>query len=204
KNFSAELGIELNGVAQKQLCWVASNGDLGLVNDLLQKVSLKAGTPALGNYYVNQDARYPSGVAASMADLGKGKIAGVYFNFGQSYRSFQSPQLRDFLQGIVKKMFSNPIVEVQGSKLVHVTVNDLKGKLAINLINAGGNHNSDKVYTYDELPPLTDLSLKIRLPKKPLKIVQQPEHKPLPFTYANGVATLKVPKLGVHSIVVVE
>ena len=28
-----------------------------------------------------------------------------------------------------------------------------------------GNHNSDKVYTYDELPPLTDLSLKIRLPK---------------------------------------
>ncbi|HPH20695.1 MAG TPA: alpha-L-fucosidase, partial [Haliscomenobacter sp.] len=46
KNFSAELGIELNGVAQKQLCWVASNGDLGLVNDLLQKVSLKAGTPA--------------------------------------------------------------------------------------------------------------------------------------------------------------
>ena len=204
KNFSAELGVELNGAAQKQLCWVASNGDLGLVNDLLQKVSLKAGTPALGNYYVNQDARYPSGVAASMADLGKGKIAGVYFNFGQSYRSFQSPQLRDFLQGIVKKMFSNPIVEVQGSKLVHVTVNDLKGKLAINLINAGGNHNSDKVYTYDELPPLSDLTLKIRLPKKPLKIVQQPEHKPLPFTYANGVATLKVPKLGVHSIVVVE
>jgi len=87
---------------------------------------------------------------------------------------------------------------------VHVTVNDLKGKLAINLINSGGNYNSDKVYTYDELPPITDLSLKIRLPQKPLKIVQQPENKALPFTYSNGVATLKVPKVGVHSILVVQ
>lgn len=204
KNFSTDLGIELNGTPQKQLCWVANNGELGLVNDLLQKVTLKAGNPGLGNYYVNQDTRFPSGIAASMADLGKGKIAGVYFNFGLSYRNFQSPQLRDFLNGIVKKLFTNPMVEVQGSKLLHVTVNDLKGKLAINLINAGGNHNSDKVYTYDELPPLTDLNLKIRLPKKPLRIVQQPENKPLPFVYSNGIASVRVPKVAVHSIVWVE
>jgi len=48
------------------------------------------------------------------------------------------------------------------------------------------------------------LNLKIRLPQKPLKIVQQPENKVLPFTYSNGVATLKVPVLGVHSILVVQ
>lgn len=204
KNFSTELGIELNGAPQKQLCWVASNGDLGLVNDWLQPLTLKAGSLPLGNYYLNQDTRYPSGIAASVADLGKGKIAGVYFNFGQSYRNFQSPQLRDFLNGIVNKLFTNPIVEVKGSKLVHVTVNDLNNKLAINLINAGGNYNSDKVYTYDELPPLTDLNLKIRLPKKPLRIVQQPENKPLPFVYTNGIAIVKVPKVAIHSIVWVE
>ena len=74
------------------------------------------------------------------------------------------------MNGIVNKLFPNPIVEVKGSKLVHVTVNGLNNKLAINLINAGGNYNSDKVYTYDELPPITDLSLKIRLPQKPLKL----------------------------------
>jgi len=108
------------------------------------------------------------------------------------------------LNGIVNKLFPNPIVEVKGSKLVHVTVNDLNNKLAINLINAGGNYNSDKVYTYDELLPITDLNLKIRLPQKPLKIVQQPENKVLPFTYSNGVATLKVPVLGVHSILMVQ
>lgn len=204
KNFTTELGIELDGEAQKQTCWVGNNGDLGVVNDLLQKVKLQASSSIFGNYYLNQDTRFPSGIAASMADLGKGKIAGVYFNFGMSYRNFQSPQLRDFLNGIVKKLFTQPLVTVTGSKLVHVTANEIKGKLAINLINAGGNYNSDKVSTYDELPALRDLDLLIRLPKKPLRIVQQPENKTLPFVYGNGVAKVRVPKLGVHSIILVE
>jgi hypothetical protein len=203
KNFSAELGIELQGSPRKGQFWVMGKDELGVGNDLVQAVQLLGKAQSLGSYYFNEDTRFPAGVAASIADLGKGKIAGVYCNLGLSYRNFQSPQLRDFLNGIVRKLFPQPLVEVSGSKLIHLTVNDLKGKLAINLINAGGNYNSDKVSTYDELPPLRNLTLKIRSSQKPLRMVQQPEGKVLAFTYTEGVATVKVPEVAVHAVITV-
>jgi hypothetical protein len=204
KQFKNELAFETVGKGEKKRFWVSINNELAVVNDSLQNVSLSADNQVLGKYFYNNDYRDGEGVSASMKQLGKGKIAGIYFNFGNSYLNLQSPALRDFLKNIVNKLFQNPIVEVSGSKLVHTTVNNMKGKLAINLINSGGNHNSNKIQTFDELPPLSNLSLKIRLDKAPKKIVQQPENLPLKFTYKNGLANLVVPKLEVHSIIMIE
>jgi hypothetical protein len=203
-NFKDELQIELVGKAQKERFWVNVNQELGLVNDSIQNVRLKADNQVFSSFYFNQDIRFPKGVAASWSNFGKGKIAGLYFNFGKSYYNFQSPELRDFLNQIVAKLFPNPIVKVSGSKLIHVTVNDLKGKMTINVINSGGQYNSNKIVTYDELPALTNLDLTIKLNQKPKKITQQPENLSLPFTWQNGRAIVKIPKLEFHSIVVVE
>jgi hypothetical protein len=204
KNFSSELQIDFNGPSKKESFWISAEKNPGYVNDSLQKVSLRNNIQILGNYFYQEDLRFPKGISASMTNYGKGKIAGVYFNFGLSYRNFQSPDLRDFLNSIVKKVFNNPIVEVRGSTLIHVTVNDLKGKLAINLINSGGNYKAINVYTYDEVPPLNDVEISVRFPQKPVKIIQQPEHKLLNFTYSNGTAIFKVPQLKLHSIILVE
>jgi hypothetical protein len=203
-NFKDELQIESIGNPKKERFWVNINQRLGLVNDSLQNVRLKADNQVFGSFHFNQDIRFPKGVAASMTNYGKGKIAGVYFNFGRSYYNFQSPELRDFLNQIIAQLFPNPIAKISGSKLIHVTVNDLKGKTTINLINAGGQYNSNKIVTYDELPPLTNLNLSIRLAQKPKTIMQQPENIALPFTYQNNTATVKIPKLEIHSIIVVE
>jgi hypothetical protein len=204
KNFKEPLQIDLTEKSKKERFWVGNDDGIACVLDSLQKVSLKSGARALGQFYFVEDTRFPSGISASMSDFGKGKIAGIYLNLGMSYKKYQSPFLRDFLNSIVNQLFTTPIVQLKGSKLVHITVNELKGKLAINLINAGGNHNSDKIYTYDELPALTDLTLDIRVPQKPQKIMQQPENKPLNFTYKNGVATVLIPKLAIHSIIMVD
>lgn len=204
KLFKNELGFEPIGKAKKDRFYINVADDLALLNDSLQNVSLSSDNQVLAKYFFNNDLRDGEGVAASMRNLGKGKIAGVYFNFGNSYLNYQSPDLRDFLKSTVNKLFRKPIVEIAGSKLIHTTVNDLNGKLAINLINSGGNHNTNKIITYDELPPLTNLSLKIRLAKVPKKITQQPENLPLKFVYKNGIAEVKLAKLEVHSVVVVE
>lgn len=204
KNFKDELQINVVGKSKKESFWININNNLGFVSDSLQKVTLKSDSQALGKFYYQEDIRFPNGISASMANYGKGKIAGIYFNFGMSYRNFQTPELRDFLNSIVKKIFDNPIVEVKGSKLIHLTVNELKGKLAINLVNAGGNYKASSVYSYDEVPPLNDLMLKIRFSQKPIKVIQQPENKSLKFTYSDGIVNVAMPKLELHSIILVE
>ena len=96
------------------------------------------------------------------------------------------------------------MVEVGGSRLVHVVLNRLNNRLAVNLINTGGRHADPQVFTYDEVPPLSNLTVRLRTDRKPQRIIQQPENKVLPVRYANGVATVVVPQLTLHSVLVVE
>ena len=129
---------------------------------------------------------------------------GVYADLSSSYIQHQSSKTRDFLATLVHTLLPRPLVTVTGSHLVHVVANRLGNQLAINLINTGGRHADPQVFTYDEVPPLSNLTITVRTEKKPGRIVQQPENKALPYTYRAGVATVTVPKLMIHSVLIVE
>ena len=60
------------------------------------------------------------------------------------------------------------------------------------------------MFTYDEVPPLSKLIVTIRTDRKPARIVQQPENKTLPFTFANGIATVTVAEVKLHSILMID
>ena len=204
KNFASELGVTPVGEATSTTKWVHYAGKTLVLNSPFQPVQLNAGAQPFASVRPHEYGGNELGVAASSMRFGKGKLMGVYTDLSSAYIKHQSSKERDFIASITKALLTKPIVEVTGSHLVHVLANRLNNQLAINLINTGGRHADPQVFTYDEVPPLTDLTVRIRTDKKPTRIVQQPENKPLPFAYVNGVATLTVPKVAMHSILVVE
>ena len=204
KNVADELGITPVGKATTGTKWVHTNGATLVLNNAFQPVQVKAGTEPFGLVRQYEYGGPTLGVAASNRPFGTGKVMGVYADLSQSYIQHQSSKERDFIAGLVRQLLPNPVVTVTGSHLVHVVANKLNDQLAINLINTGGRHADPQVFTYDEVPPLANLTVTIRTARKPKRIMQQPENKPLPFTYANGVARLTIPELVIHSILVVE
>lgn len=204
KPFAAPLKISMKEESSARAFYISTKNEMAFVNDKVAAISIDAAAKSIGGIYNNNDIRFQSGVPASVTSYGKGKIGGIYFDYGKSYSNYQTPQLRDFLHTVVKELFAEPLVEAKGSKLLHITVNRLRGKMAINLVNSSGNYNSNKVATYDEIPALHDLELRIRLKQKPSKIILQPENKSLPFTYNNGVTVVKVPKVEIHSVLMVD
>jgi hypothetical protein len=74
----------------------------------------------------------------------------------------------------------------------------------INLINVAGEHTNQAAIAYDQVPPLTDLTVSVKTPAKPAKIVLQPEGKELKFSYSGGKSTVLIPKLEIHSILEIE
>jgi hypothetical protein len=136
--------------------------------------------------------------------LGKGKIAATYFSFSRGYLNQRSPQMRAFLNDLARQLFPQPMVEVKGSPDVDVSINRLQGKLVINLVNTSGPHWDTKKPLIDSIAPVGPLEIVIRASAKPAKITLQPEGQPLAFAYQDGVAQLTVPRLEIHSIVVVE
>ncbi len=205
KLFEKESGVTVSApLEEKKNQWIGFDKQIFGMVGAYQPVTLNPGTQALGSMYSRQDLRFPAGALGSVAACGRGKMAGIAMNFGVSYHESQTAAGRDLLSKAVKELFTHPVVEVKGSHLVHVTLNRLGNKTTINLVNTGGPHANPNVLSYSEVPPVGPLDVRIRYARKPAKVMLQPENKALDFRYDRGQIVLTVPRVDIHSIVVIE
>ena len=58
--------------------------------------------------------------------------------------------------------------------------------------------------TFDEILPLRNIIIEIRCDKKPERIMLQPENKALDFEYGNGLAILRLEKIELYDIIIVD
>ncbi|MBA4166724.1 MAG: alpha-L-fucosidase [Chitinophagaceae bacterium] len=202
--FRTMLGVDFGAYEANKELNPGYNNDIAAIIANLQKVTLKEGTTSFASFYPQTDLRFPDGVPASVRPVGKGKIAAVYFDFGENYQKRQTPVLREFLSGVIHELFPDPLLKVEGSHLVNVTLNKTGNRYAINLINMAGPHANDAVYAYDEVPPIGPLKISLKLDKKPSAITLQPGNYPLPFDFDNGTAHFTVSRTDIYSIVMVD
>ena len=80
------------------------------------------------------------------------------------------------------------------------------GQLRINLLNTGGVHSDSHYRAFDEVPPLYNLKLELRIEKEPTAIYCEPDHTPLEFEYDknSGIAHIMLPRLDIHCIITVD
>lgn len=161
-------------------------------------------TKTVGGMYKTGDMRTYSGPAASVAALGKGKIAAIYLNIGAQNQQRETVQCRDFLAAVVREVFPKPTVRVQGSKKVQLAVNQKDQKLLINVVNVTGSHGSKAVHTYDDIVPTGPLTMTVRRSQKPKQVVLQPGNQPVSFQYKNAEVSFIIPKLDIHLVAVIE
>jgi hypothetical protein len=202
KLFQQELGINSLTTSEEGEKFIAVAGKIGAIRSSLNLVSLRPEASATSNFYKGSDFTAKGTEIASVVNsLGKGKIAGIFFNAGSAYLNYKSPALRDFIAERILELFPNPLVKINGSHLVHATINRLNGKTMVNLINVAGEHTNQSAIGYDEIPSIKNLAVSIRTEKKPSQILLQPGEHILEFEFSDGIANLIVPELLIHSII---
>ena len=202
--FEDELNIKLAGEPEEKVNGLEHEGWIAGIKSPFQKAELKNGAVPFGKIYLNNDIEGSYDIAASITQYGRGKIAAVYLDLGERYVNAATSVSRDFLNALVHELFPDPVVEVTGSHYVDVTLNRKDGKLTLNLVNTTGQHANDKVYVFDEIPPVGPLSVSIRSGKRPSKVTLEPGGKELYYNYINDKIVLTVPKVEIHDIIVVE
>lgn len=201
KIFKNELGIKSLKTLNETETFFATGNKIGAIRSALDSVEINPGVKVLSTYYNGSDFRSKGNmIALSLNNVGKGTVAGVYFNAGSEYLDYKSPVLRDYINSLINDLFPDPLVRVTGSHLVHVTVNKLNNKMYVNLVNIAGEHTNQNAIGYDEIPSLKDLTVSINTVEKPAKIIMQPEGLELNVDFQNGVSTVVVPELKIHSI----
>jgi hypothetical protein len=203
--FADALQVELTEIKpEQQAIYLEHGGRLARLKAAHADIQFKKSVQTFGRWYPSNNTTLPSSHAASITTYGKGKIAATYFNVGQRYLESTTTVVRDFMHALVHELFPEPLATVTGSHLVDVTINRSHGKLAINLVNTAGPHADDKIHVFDEIPVVGPLTITIRSEEQPQRITSQPSSTELPFIWSDGKATLTLPRLEIHEIVVVE
>ena len=78
------------------------------------------------------------------------------------------------------------------------------GVLSLHLVNTAGPHSNEKVYTFDEIPPIGPLEITLRLPARPRSLSLEPGGQKLPFKWSQGIVRTTVPQLSLHAAVTVR
>jgi hypothetical protein len=202
--FAAELGVALEGPPQSEPRYLACAGTMLATHDLVQTAKLQSRAVPFGRLQDSKDVDSAFQPAASLATLGKGKIAATYFSFSRGYLGNRSPQARAFMNDLVRRLFSAPLVEVEGSPDVDVAVNRVRGKLAINLVNTSGPHWDSNQSLIDAIAPVGPLKVSLRAATKPVRMTLEPRGQTIDFEYRDGKARCTVSRLGIHEVIVVE
>ena len=208
--FQKELGVSLAGKPDTKIAALSHKNWIAGLNTLVQQAETGANARPFGKMYdlglgyegVN-DTEGPSWIAASVAALGKGKIAATYLNLGERYSNSATPVAREFLNDLLRELFPDPIVEITGSHTVDVVVNRKNGKLMVNLVNTAGPHSNGTVNVFDEIPPVGPLVVSIRTEKKPAEVTLQPGARKIAWEYTGGKVRLTLAKLEIHDVIVV-
>ena len=201
--FASELGVTLED-PQREPRYLAHEGAWCATQDTTQTPILGPGARAFGQLHVAKDVSSASQPAASITRLGKGRIAATYFSFSRGYLADRSPQARAFLNDLARQLFPTPMVDVKGSSNVDVSVNRLKDKLTVNLVNTSGAHWDRDRPLFDSIAPVGPLQVTIRAQSKPSKVTLEPGAQVIPFEYREKEVHLTVPMLGIHSVIVVQ
>ncbi|GAA4412628.1 hypothetical protein GCM10023187_40050 [Nibrella viscosa] len=203
QNFREVLGVQ-TGEVTTGASYIGLPNQITGISSAYQAFTPLAGTRTVGGVYHNGDMRAYVGPAASIAPLGKGQIAALYLNLGDAYQKRETVQLRNLFAAVVREAFPNPMVQVAGSKKVHVAVNRKDNRLLVNLINMTGSHANKAVHTIDDTEPVGPLTVTVKSAQRPKRILVQPGNQPTSFTYQSGIISVKIPKLDIHSILQVD
>jgi hypothetical protein len=152
----------------------------------------------------SKDPASASWPAASIATVGRGRIAATSFSFSRGYLDGRAEPARMFLAGLVREIFGKPMVTVSGSSKVDVSVNRLNGRLAINLVNTAGPHADTLDPIHDEIPSVGPLEVRVRAPKRPSRVTVEPGAVALAFDHQGDELRFTLPRFEIHQVVFVD
>jgi hypothetical protein len=205
--FADELGITIDAKPiTGGSIFAGHNNRIVMMHAGFQPVRIKNGIQKIGIRLNADDWRFPTDEPlASVRQLGKGKIGGIYMDMGDFYNNNKNPLSIALLTSVIEKIFPRFVSTVVcGSGNIHQVLSRKNDNIYVHLINAGGEHSNPNVLVYDDIAPAENIEVKLEPGKRPKSITLQPGNTTIPFTYKNGIATVHLPSVKLYDILEIK
>ncbi len=195
--FADELGVS-GETSEAEVIYVESDGAFAPIKQRYLRLS---GVSETGFGLLKSDM----GERISLSfekPFGKGKLQAVAFDLGRGYEKEPSVVLRRFAQRQLAG-FAGKAMRVYGSHLVMPLWMEKNGRSYVNLLNLGGAHMDERQRSFDEIPPLYNLTVQIPC-EQPKNVTLLPENIALRWEYADGMLTVQIERLDIHTVLAIE
>jgi hypothetical protein len=201
--FKDALGVEFEGEPANITPYVKGKNALSWSGGVWQKVRLTT-AESIGERYPTYDTRQDAEPAASVNAYGGGRIAAIYGPLGSVYHQSHYPVVREFLGNVMRHLFPQPMVELQGPPCVDVALRRNRDTLLIHLTNLAGMQTAPRYAVIDHIPSVGPLELTVRLDAPPQKVSAVPADVALESRWEDGILHVTLPSLAIHAVVVIR
>ena len=137
--------------------------------------------------------------------VGAGWIIAVHGPLFRSYFRGHYPLLRRFIRGLVARLELPWEVTVEGPAWLEVIPRRREGNLLVNLINRGaGETLSPSRAIVEQVPPIENITLRIRCPESPRAVTLVPANEGLQWSHRDGLLTVHIPSVEIHEVLSVD
>ncbi|MBR4750874.1 MAG: hypothetical protein IK077_03860 [Thermoguttaceae bacterium] len=193
---------------EKDLCdqlvqYVKNGGNVLIVGASTKALFQQALDEAEQEKATPVEGTVPDGMNCAFYALEKGRIATIDQPITDAYRTDPNPAVRDFVGAVVHELFPNPIVTVEGSRDVDVSVmRTVSGDLTVQLVNASGPHRIAGII--ETIDPTDPIDVTVATEKKPKQVVLQPGDRAVDWNWEDGRVKLRIESVPIHEIVVLS
>ena len=90
---------------------------------------------------------------------------------------------------------------VSGSHYIETALMQKSNKTYIHLLNTAGEHRAARVKTFDEIPPIHNVTVVYKTGKRPQSVRLLPENIVLPFDFVDKTLKIFIDSVKIHSAI---
>jgi hypothetical protein len=144
-------------------------------------------------------------VVVTKRTVGRGAIVAIHGQVFRDYSRGHYPLLRQFIAQMIENLPVAWQVTVEAPPRLELVLRRRENKLLVNLINRGaGEALSPTRVMAEELPPVENVVVRVRHDQRPKSVSVVPANMEIDWTYANGLVTIKVPRVEIHRVLVID
>lgn len=135
-----------------------------------------------------------------------GRVAYVPYAIFNAFENAGNYPIRLLIRNLIDRLLPNPVVRVVAPTSTEVTVMRQRAekRTIVHLLQYCPERRAEGLDLVEDIVPLYDVPLSLALPKAPKKVYSAPDGHAIDFIYEDGRATLQVPEVRGHAMVVFE
>ena len=149
-----------------------------------------------------EDTGYP---AVTVNQFGKGKAAYISADLFQSYWKKNRVQTKYLVRNLVDLVTADKLLEVKADASVEVSLFKQDSALVLHLLfyYIAKILDGPRWAVVENIPPVHDISVKLKVAGPPQQVVQMPEKRDLKWKLEDGLLSFRVPQFHIHTCVVI-